>query len=179
MERIDVYNKEGQPTGKVQDRSAPLTQDEYRMAVGMWVVGPDGRIFLTRRSLEKKYAPGKWENPAGHVQAGETPIHAVIRELLEETGLQVAEEQITLLGTSCAWPYLGRDYGVYMDVDLSRVRLQKGETCDAKLVSFEEFVDMAKTGEFPPSLTSHMAEYRQAFLQFTGHPDSPALDFLT
>ena len=179
MERIDVYNKEGQPTGKVQDRSAPLTQDEYRMAVGMWVVGPDGRIFLTRRSLEKKYAPGKWENPAGHVQAGEDPVHAVIRELFEETGLTVQEKQITLLGRSCTWPYIGRDFGVRMDVDLNDVHFQKGETCDAKWVTFEEFAEMARAGEFAPSLTDHMRDYRDAFLDFTEHPSSTALDFLT
>lgn len=177
MELIDIYDKNGQTTGAVRDKQDPLGPDEYRMAVGMWVVGTDGRIFLTRRSMEKRYAPGMWENPAGHVQAGETPVHAVIRELFEETGIKAAEDQITLFGASCAWPYLGRDYGVRMDVDLNQVRLQEGETCDAKLVSLEEFVHMAKAGEFPSSLTDHMKEYRQAFLKFVGR-DPSALDFL-
>jgi len=179
MELIDIYDKEGTATGMVRDKEAPLGPDEYRMAVGMWIMDKDGRIFLTRRSMEKRYAPGKWENPAGHVQAGETPVHAVIRELLEETGLTVSEEQITLLGCSCTWPYLGRDFGVRMDVELSSVRFQKGETCDAKWVTFDEFAAMARAGEFAPSLTDHMRDYRKAFLAFTSHPDSTALDFLT
>lgn len=178
MELIDIYDQNGVPTGAVRDKETPLAPDEYRMAVGMWIVDADGRIFLTRRSMEKKYAPGKWENPAGHVQAGESPVHAVIRELHEETGLTVAEAQITLLGCSCSWPYLGRDFGVHMNVDLSQVRFQKGETCDAKWVSFAEFAAMARAGEFAPSLTSHMRDYREAFLKFTGHPGSKALDFL-
>ncbi|MCI9553174.1 MAG: NUDIX domain-containing protein, partial [Acutalibacter sp.] len=110
------------------------------MAVGIWIMGSDGRIFLTRRSLEKKYAPGKWENPAGHVQAGESPLHAVIPELYEETGLTVTEDQIKKLGCSCSWPYLGRDYGVRMEVELDQVRFQKGETCGARRVDFAEFV---------------------------------------
>ncbi len=179
MERIDIYNKDGVPTGKVQDRSEPLGPEEYKMAVGMWIVDRGGRIFLTRRSMEKKYAPGKWENPAGHVQAGETPIHAVIRELFEETGLSVREDQAVLLGASRTWPYLGRDFGVRMDVDLAQVRFQKGETCDAKWVDFDEFAAMAKEGAFAPSLTDHMRGYREAFLRFTGNGGSPALDFLT
>ncbi len=178
MELIDIYDKDGCLTGAVRDKEAPLASEEYRMAVGMWIVDKGGRIFLTRRSMEKKYAPGKWENPAGHVQAGETPIHAVIRELQEETGLTVSESQISLLGCSCSWPYLGRDFGVHMDVDLSQVRFQKGETCDAKWVGFHEFAAMAREGEFAPSLTNHMKEYREAFLKFTGNSDSPALDFL-
>lgn len=178
MELIDIYDKDGNATGDVRDKEAPLAPDEYRMAVGIWIMDGSGRIFLTRRSMEKKYAPGKWENPAGHVQAGEGPVHAVIRELFEETGLTVREEQITLLGCSRTWPYLGRDFGVRMDVDLSQVRFQKGETCGAKWVTFDEFAGMAKAGEFARSLTDHMRDYLDAFLAFTGHTGSGALDFL-
>lgn len=178
MEQIDIYDQFGEPTGVVRDKEAPLGPDEYRMAVGMWIVEKSGRLFLTRRSPKKRYAPGKWENPAGHVQAGETPIHGVIRELFEETGLTVAESQIQLLGCSCSWPYLGRDYGVYMNVNLDEVRFQKGETCGAKWVTFQEFAQMAQAGEFAPSLTQHMRGYRQAFLEFTGNSHSQALDFL-
>lgn len=179
MELIDIYDKDGNATGAVRDKEAPLGPDEYRMAVGIWIMDGSGRIFLTRRSMEKKYAPGKWENPAGHVQAGEGPVHAVIRELFEETGLRVGEEQITLLGCSQTWPYLGRDFGVRMDVDLGMVRFQKGETCGAKWVTFEEFAGMARDGEFARSLTDHLRDYLDAFLEFTGHQGSDALDFLT
>lgn len=179
MERIDIYDRNGRPAGPLRDRKSPLGPDEYRMAVGMWIVDRSGRIFLTRRSMEKSYAPGKWENPAGHVQAGETPVQAVIRELFEETGIAVSPEQVVFLGGSCSWPYLGRDFGVHMEVELSKVRFQKGETCGAKWVTFEDFAAMARVGEFAPSLTDHMRDYREAFLEFTGHPGSSALDFLT
>lgn len=178
MELIDIYDKDGRATGNVRDKEAPLGPDEYRMAVGIWIMDSGGRIFLTRRSMEKSYAPGKWENPAGHVQAGEGAVHAVIRELFEETGLTVREEQITLLGCSRTWPYLGRDFGVRMDVDLKDVRFQKGETCGAKWVTFEEFAEMARAGDFAQSLTDHMRDYLGAFLEFTGHPGNSALDFL-
>lgn len=170
MELIDIYDRNGSPTGAVRDKEDPLGPEEYRMAVGMWIVDTGGRIFVTRRSMEKKYAPGKWENPAGHVQAGETPIHAVMRELYEETGLTVTERQITLLGCSRSWPYLGRDFGVHMEVDLSQVRLQKGETCDAKVVSYEEFQAMYHSGDLAPSVVDHMEDYMAAFLEFVGKP---------
>ena len=111
MELIDIYDKNGRATGIVRDKKAPLGPEEYRMAVGIWIMNSGGHMFLTKRSMDKSYAPGKWENPAGHVQAGEGPEHAVIRELFEETGLTVHEEQITLLGCSCRWPYIGRDFG--------------------------------------------------------------------
>ncbi len=177
MERIDIYDKAGNRTGRVVERGSgyELSKDEYKLAVGMWIVDGENRIFLTRRSMEKSYAPGKWENPAGHVQAGEIPVDAVIRELLEETGIRVEKEQIVMLGASRFWPYLGRDYGVRMHVDVKDVKFQKGETDGAKWVTFEEFVSMAKAGDFPPSLTDHMKDYKADFLKFVGQEGSTAL----
>lgn len=177
MERIDVYDQNGNPTGRVVERGTDykLSKDEYKLAVGIWIVDGDGKIFLTRRSMEKSYAPGKWENPAGHVQAGEGPVEAVIRELFEETGIQVEATQITLLGDSRTWPYLGRDYGVRMHVDVKNVKFQKGETDGAKWVTFSEFAAMVKAGEFPPSLTDHMKDYKENFLKFVGQEGSTAL----
>lgn len=175
MEKIDVYDQDGKITGKVVDKGEPLQEGEYRLAVGIWLIDSQNRIFLTRRSMEKSYAPGKWENPAGHVQAGETPEHAVLRELQEETGISVREEQLAFLGGSCAWPYLGRDYGVRLDLDVKNVVFQAGETCDAKWVSFPEFVWMIREGEFPISLTDHLEDYLPAFLEFIGQEEDSLL----
>ncbi len=177
MEWIDIYDQNGNPTGRVVERGSgyQFAEDEYKLAVGMWIVDGEGRIFLTRRSMEKAYAPGKWENPAGHVQAGESPVDAIIRELEEETGIRVRPEQIVLLGDSRTWPYLGKDYGVRMQVDVKDVKFQKGETDGAKWVAFEEFARMAKAGEFPPSLTDHMKGYQENFLKFIGQTGSALL----
>lgn len=46
------------------------------------VVGPDGRLLLHRhRRLER------WLQPGGHVEDGEDPAVAALRETVEETGL--------------------------------------------------------------------------------------------
>src|SRR4051794_4514561 len=53
------------------------------------LIDPDGRILLTRRP-EGKAMAGLWEFPGGKMLPGEPPEEAVIRELHEELGIDVA-----------------------------------------------------------------------------------------
>ncbi|MEY4548593.1 MAG: hypothetical protein RL685_4788 [Pseudomonadota bacterium] len=49
----------------------------------------DGRFLLGKRSLHKRAAPGYWCPISGHLEPGEQQAAAVVREVLEETALQV------------------------------------------------------------------------------------------
>jgi ADP-ribose pyrophosphatase YjhB (NUDIX family) len=48
----------------------------------------NGQVVLIRRGVNP--GRGKWSLPAGYVEAGEDPRQAAIRELKEETGLEVS-----------------------------------------------------------------------------------------
>ena len=50
---------------------------------------PDGSFLLAQRPPDKIWA-GYWEFPGGKVETGETPHHALVRELREELGIEVA-----------------------------------------------------------------------------------------
>jgi 8-oxo-dGTP diphosphatase len=60
------------------------------------LVDADGRVLLAQRPDGKSMA-GLWEFPGGKVDPGETPEAALIRELREELGIDVA--------ASCLAPY--------------------------------------------------------------------------
>ena len=59
---------------------------EVRVVAGAIVVG--GRVFAARRGPQMKL-PGLWELPGGKVEAGEDDREALVRELLEELGVEV------------------------------------------------------------------------------------------
>ncbi len=53
-----------------------------------------GRCLVIRRSATSKHNAGKWDFPGGKVDPGETLDGALIREILEETGLCVELETV-------------------------------------------------------------------------------------
>ena len=52
------------------------------------ILGPDGRVLLAQRPVGKAFA-GYWEFPGGKLEPGESPRHALVRELAEELGIAV------------------------------------------------------------------------------------------
>ena len=54
------------------------------------LVDPDGRVLLAQRPEGKSMA-GLWEFPGGKVEDGETPEACLLRELLEELGVDTWE----------------------------------------------------------------------------------------
>lgn len=52
------------------------------------LIDSEGRILLTQRPAHKALG-GLWEFPGGKLEAGETPEHALARELKEELDLSV------------------------------------------------------------------------------------------
>jgi 8-oxo-dGTP diphosphatase len=65
-----------------------------------------GRLLLIRRANDP--GSGQWSLPGGRVEPGETDKEAVVRELFEETGLDVIPG--TLVGTVSRGPYEIHDY---------------------------------------------------------------------
>lgn len=50
----------------------------------------DDRVFIARRSLQKRYSPGEWEMIGGGMEDGETKEDCIKREIWEELGCGVA-----------------------------------------------------------------------------------------
>ena len=66
---------------------------EVRVAfVDAYVLRPSGtgiEVLALRRGPNGR-SPGSWETVHGHIEAGETPVQAALREVREEAGLEPA-----------------------------------------------------------------------------------------
>jgi ADP-ribose pyrophosphatase YjhB (NUDIX family) len=56
----------------------------------------NGRVVLLRRGIDKAFAPGLWSLPSGKGTPGEPITHTAVRELREETGLEVKPQALRL-----------------------------------------------------------------------------------
>lgn len=61
------------------------TAPRPQLAVGAVVVDDDALLLIRRATAP---AAGRWSLPGGRVEWGETLAHALVRELLEETGIE-------------------------------------------------------------------------------------------
>lgn len=119
-----------------------------------------GKVLVVKRSESKKFLPGFWEIPGGKVDFGEAPEQAVVREMREETGLNVA-----VVRAFNTWAYQTSHDGV----DWHCVVIDFLLSCDdaSKIVLSSEHTDFAwvAAGEKKRWSDNTEKEISKAFLQ--------------
>lgn len=155
MEMWDIYDSDKKVTGRLMKRNDWCLKDgEYHLTVLGVIKRHDGRFLITQRVMTKAWAPGWWEVSGGAAQAGESSYDAVLREIKEETGLDVSAAEG---GYSFTYrrdnPGEGDNYFVdvykfIMDFDESELNLQTEETLGYKIATAEEIKNIADKGEF-------------------------------
>ena len=111
--------------------------------VGAIITDASGRLLLIKRGHEPE--AGRWSLPGGRVEPGESDQQAVVREVREETGLEVTPGR--LAGTvSRPWPdgrvLVIRDY----TAEVTGGSLAAGDdAADARWVSPRDFAGLSPT----------------------------------
>ena len=134
----------GCPTGHFVHYDNPPT------TVYAFIRDHDGRYLVLQRA-DEPYA-GKWDLPGGFVEAGESPVEALLREVAEETGLT-----IEILGVIGAYTSTYGDDGRHT-VDIGfHAQLAAGqqpadmllsdESGDARWLALDDFPEPAFAGE--------------------------------
>lgn len=161
MEQWDLFDENRQPLNKIHVRGEKIEQGHYHVVVGIWTINSQNEILLTLRHAEKDFYPNCWENTGGCVRAGEGSLQGAKRELFEETGIDVKEEDFILFKTERTEDTFSDTYIVRVDRLVEELVMQEGETVAAKWVSLEELEEMVQRGEIGLPIAEKFLKLRE------------------
>jgi isopentenyl-diphosphate delta-isomerase len=151
-EYIDIVTKEGLPTGKSALKSEIHLKGYFHNTAHVWLYTKQGEILLAQRADSKSICPLLWDvSVAGHVDASETIEHAAIREVKEEIGLDLIENNLHKIGVSeCFQSYpngivdneFHHTFISELNVEIKDLSLDENEVEDVKLVNLHEFQNL-------------------------------------
>ena len=98
MELLDIVDENNYLTGKVLDREIVHKEGLFHREVGVIIINEKEELLLEKRAASKKQSPNKWAICAGHIEAGDVPQRAIIREIKEEIGIDLKIEDLDFLG---------------------------------------------------------------------------------
>jgi 8-oxo-dGTP pyrophosphatase MutT (NUDIX family) len=109
---IDIFDKNNQSTDHQSTIDNALRRGLWHRGVHIVVYTKTGYVLIQKRSNKLLMHPGYLDiSCGGFVDAGENPERAAVRELKEELGIQVKENELrftTLLRKNHAWRRLRR-----------------------------------------------------------------------
>ena len=145
-ELLDVYNDNGKRTGKVIERgiNATFFEPGEHIAVAIIYIENDNNEFLIQKTSKKK--GGNFSSTGGHIGHNEEPIEAIKREVKEELGIDISNDNIIDLG------FLVFDFPVrfifYLkkNIDLNSIIIQKEEVESVSYMSENELKRIIEKG---------------------------------
>ncbi len=163
IELNDVYDKNRKKTGRVHQRGTAWRFGEYGLVVCVWIYDGKGNLLLTKRAPEKSFG-GTWENTGGAARAGEDSLHAIVREVFEETGIVAEVNEFSFLGATTRRRLHFDHYCLRRETPVEDIVLQPGETVDAQWFTFEEVHNLINKRKMCRVIAHQFLDFEKALL---------------
>lgn len=159
---INIYNENNKPLNLEKMKSEAHKNGLWHRASHIWIYNSRGEILLQLRAKSKELYPNMWDiSAAGHVSAGEEPIVSALREMEEEIGLSVKQEDLEFLEirkVRAVHKKIKNNefYYVYLlklDSDINKLTLQKEEVAKIQFLSISKIEEELK--KYPEKYVPH------------------------
>ncbi len=146
MELLDVYDSLGNKTGRVVERGKKdetFGVDEH-IAVAIIYIENDKGEFLIQKTSEEK--GGHYSSTGGHINHGEDAYSAIIREVKEELGIDVSNDNIISLGHICVDFPVRFMFYLKKNINLNDIILQNDEVESVEYMSIDKIRNILDKG---------------------------------
>jgi isopentenyldiphosphate isomerase len=175
-EHVDILDSEGQYTGKSALKSEAHRNGWFHPTVHIWFYSGNGKVLIQQRGRHKQTHPLLWDvSVAGHVEAGESIPAAAIREIKEEIGLDIPEDELEKIGVFRSEFYhretlVDREFHHIFICKLPRLpyrfKKQSSEVESLEMIPLilfaEEVIGLARPARYVPHDTSYYQEVIRA-----------------
>ncbi len=152
MEYFDVYDKDGNKTGKTIERGTPLKAHEYIKIIHVWIEHSNGEYLIQKRAKKDDAIPHQWAITTGAVTQGETAHEAALRELHEELGITFKKNDLTVLDTFTSrrleFHTITTVFHIQKDVDLNAITIDPKEVLAVRYESLDNIQTMIHNNTF-------------------------------
>ena len=158
MELLDVYDSQGNVTGRKivrGDKSEILGPDEHIAIAVIFIENNNGEFLIQKTSKEKG---GEFSSTGGHVDSGETPLMSIKREVLEELGVNIENDNIYEYGFLSFDMPLRYLFYIKKDIPIDTIIVQDEEVEYVKYMSVSEINKLIDTGQM---LKSHSIMFNE------------------
>ncbi|MEX1995397.1 MAG: NUDIX domain-containing protein [Candidatus Saccharimonadales bacterium] len=177
IELIDVVDNGGRPTGQRKTWLNLINDGDWRNVIHIWIINPNAQLLVQKRSVAKSAWKSLWDvSIGGGVSAGEEPTQAAVRELNEELGIEVDQNDLKKLGV---WkvpkvvPEYNKEsrefshtYLLQKDLMINDLSLEKKEVAQVAWRSLEELRAEIEDDKLYKNWVPHPKQYYLEVMNF-------------
>lgn len=167
MEMLEYYDKDNKEKLGIAERKVVHENGLWHREIAVWIMNENKELLLQRRSPKKKLAPNKLSITAGHIDVGESPEEAALREVSEEIGLKFNLSDLIFIGVyskeqkdNCCFSY---NYLVKTDKSIKQMTMQEEEVSELLYISIDDLQKRMETQD--EELSFSKKEYARATLE--------------
>lgn len=148
MEYLDIYNEKKEKLNKKVKRGDKILANEHILVSVIFIENSEGKFLIQKTSKEKGE---KYATTGGHVLSGETSKEAIIREVKEELGLDISNEDIIHIGDLLFGIPFGEIYYLKKDLDITKLKPQQEEVEKVEYLSKNEILKLIENDKITKS----------------------------
>lgn len=161
----DLYDLNRRPINKKFLKDGIQPRNSKFVTVVVFIFNPSNKKWLMQKRTKDK--GGKWATTSGHPISGQTSIEGMVKEIKEELGIEVLEDELRLITTVERKKKFADIYYLEKKIDLEKVKVQKEEVDDVTWMTSKDIEAFYKENKFKKThynyykeLTSSMKNHR-------------------
>lgn len=147
-ELLDLVDRNDIKIGTILRSQTTNMPDGFLRAAEAFVQNRDGKIWIPRRQMHKRIAPGGLDYSMGeHVKSGEEYLEGCIRGFVEELNISPKESDLQFIHKFPPIPNLGYFRALYLYRSDETPRYNPNDFSESMWLTPEELLTMLRSGE--------------------------------